>query len=76
MRQKGLWLCREALRQLHETNEQLGAYVATPLRDEIYLYPLSDKYNPVLRARVFYVDSHGMPFFEFQHAPWGGLNGY
>ena len=76
MKQTGLWLCREALRQLHELDEQLGAYVATPLRDEVSLHPLSNRYNPVLRARVFYVDSHGLPFFEFQHVSWGGFNGY
>jgi hypothetical protein len=75
MRQKVLWLCREALRQLHETNEQLGAYVATPFRDEVSLRPISDRYQPVLSARVAYI-VHDLPIFEFQHVPYGGLNGY
>ena len=65
MRQTGLWLCREALSQLHLSNK-FGAYVATPFRDDVLLSPIYDRYQPVLRARVAYI-VHDLPIFEFQH---------
>lgn len=66
---RGLWLCREALRQLIDCGaygvEFRPAYYAVPIRDEVELRPISFRYAPILRARVFCIDVNDNPCFEF-----------
>lgn len=66
MRQEGLWLCREALRQLNYIDEyRTGGYYAIPMREEVELRPIWCDSDPHLRARIFTFGPNGEPYFEF-----------